>query len=263
MIQVIPIGAVSGTSTTLTIPALTCAVGDTLVIGTSWDVTDSTIPEASIVWNSETLVEIVQKGGTNNLNSVQFHRVATAGTSNAVITYATATTVPGGCSAWAVRIPGLVTSPVDVTKTAAGTGTSAASGDLATTAQDYEVLLASVGIEGPSTDNTGTWSEGFFPMQRVGNAEATTIDQSYAIKGTVGVYSATLSGLTSSPWAIILIALKSNIVEFPAMGGSQSQARIIDEPSHSVQLNMAPPAHYARAVAQWGLSTPRRRVRKG
>jgi uncharacterized repeat protein (TIGR02543 family) len=143
----------------------------------------------------------------------------TAG-SNITITH---TAVEGGTAAVASVFSGLASvDPLDQSlgNPVAGaqqtaSGTTPTVGPTGTTAQADELLIGSIGTEGPPTDAAGTWDYGFTAGQRVGSSGAPnadwTVSMGWRIVSAVGQYTAQKTGITNTYWAAAIATFRGGV----------------------------------------------------
>jgi hypothetical protein len=92
-------------------------------------------------------------------------------------------------------------------------GTTPTVGPTGTTAQASELLIGSIGTEGPVGDNAGTWDYGFTAGPRAGTTGGTatdnwTVSMGWRIVSVTGEYTAQKSGITDRYWAAAIATFR-------------------------------------------------------
>jgi hypothetical protein len=114
-------------------------------------------------------------------------------------------------------------------------GTTPTVGPTGTTAQADELLIGSVGTEGPLGDAAGTWDFSFNAGPRAGTTGGTdttnwTVSMGWRIVSATGAYTAQKSNITDRYWAAAIATFKGQIVYDltmavdPVGGGTTSPA---------------------------------------
>lgn len=115
-----------------------------------------------------------------------------------------------------LRLTGEATTPFDKSSTGTGSGTNPKSGTTATTSQADEILIGSIGTEGPSGDDVGTWQQSFTAGVRVGTsgggaAGNVTISEGYRIVSSASTYEAEKTGITDRDWSAAIATYKEAV----------------------------------------------------
>lgn len=229
----------------VTLSGVVAADGDSIVVCI---LTSSGALFNSIEWGAETFADVTsspQTIGAGEHRMMAAHNVA-GGTHDVIIGW---TITPGDIVVEVLVYRGFMSSPLDLTKPATGSGTAPSSGASATTAQAAEFLLASVATHGPVSDNAGAWSNSFASVLRTGTAGGTagsrrTISTGALQVAATAAYTGAKTGITSRTWGVILAAFKTAAdvsVTAGAPGASSGAAPAATITSGGVSVTAAAP----------------------
>jgi hypothetical protein len=129
-----------------------------------------------------------------------------------------------------LRITGLAASPFDKSSTGTGTGLTPSSGATGTTIQEGELIIGSIGWEGPVEDQDGTWQNSFSAGQQAGTtgggaASNITVDEGYRIVSATGAYTAALTRtLNGRDWAAAIATYRAKEVDILKLNQSVKRA---------------------------------------
>lgn len=204
----------NGDGPTVTVPNITMAAGATLVLGLTFS-GDPSGPPDSVTWNSQELALAALHEGVNAGLAVYYLATANAGTHDIVASFMDVGTT-GKSAFLAVQVAGALPSSFDAAVVGHGSGASASSGYLPTTAQAEELLVAFLATEGPSTDAAPSWASAFIDGQRAGTtggaiaAANSTLADAYRIVSEQGVYAAQGFLQTPRDWRLACLAFKAD-----------------------------------------------------
>lgn len=132
---------------------------------------------------------------------------------------------------------------LEQTCTASGSGTAPSSGAATTVAAD-QLLIGTVGTEGPAGDTAGTWENAFTAGPRTGTT-ATTTDAEITVSlgwrsvASAGSYTTAKSGITSRDWAALIATFKTVDSGISYIGNAGAAQNRTDGTSLAITTNAA------------------------
>ncbi len=210
----------TGTSLTITVPALGVAAGNRAIVTIALNPSTGTVACGDTGGNSYAVDSNVANGSaTTGVRTVILSaQVTTALVSGNTITCTHPSVTARALSAH--EFSGLATSAtVDKVATATGNNTAPSSGATTTTVQASELLVGGIGVEGPTTE-TFTAGASYTIIGRAGTSGGTaanniTINPEYRIVSATGAFSASGTLSASRRWATPIVTYKAAATAIP------------------------------------------------
>jgi uncharacterized repeat protein (TIGR02543 family) len=247
----------SGTSLSITTKAAVTA-GDDIIVSFAMDAGAGTVSVSDNASNpySTAVADVTNSGNVRTLIYAANNVSALAKGSTITITHPSVT----ARSAVVSVFRGLAdVNALDRIQTATGTGNVPSSGATLLTNQPDELLIGSVGTEGPNQDTTGFWLNNFTTADRrggnTGAADANiTIASGWRIVSSTGTYTASINRILARDWAAAIATFKAgtSAPTYTLTAGNDSHGTVSLSPAGgsytegtNVTLTPVPNAGYA------------------
>ena len=225
------IGSATSTTSSSTLVITTqqaVSAGDGIIVAFATygdpDYTISVADSAGNVYTEAASARTYEHGRTYIFFATNINALPSGGT--ITITH---TAVDGATVSVASAFSGLADNPLDqslgnpaITAEETISGTNPIVGPTGLTQQPDELLIGSIGTQGPPSDNAGTWQHNFINGPRVGTSGSSdpytwTVSMGYRIVSEVGEYTAEKTGITDRYWAAAIATFKAESGQPPEM----------------------------------------------
>lgn len=203
---------------TLTIPSVSCTVGNTLILVAALRHAPATPPVLdTITWGGLTAEQENIKAGLRIDIYIARIFVTATGTHDFVLN---CIGTPPQQIAGAVSEINRLTNSFDSIGVNEGFDTTpfVSLGPPNTTHFTNELCVAAIATLGPSTDLQGTWTNGFAPGQRVPATTAMVLEEAFKVIPEIGPVTAGKTGITSRLWSMASTTYRID----PRLGGVTS-----------------------------------------